>query len=649
MSIWYKWLRRLVGKVTPAARRNHPRTPTRWRARLLIETLESRTTPDVTITSWTLPPAGTYKLGDVLNFTANLSFTGADTNVTVNTASGTPSLTIQLDSGTVNVPYAGPIGTGVPTLLFRYTVGLGDLDSDGTINLVSPIQLNGGTITPDGGGTFDPSFTAVATSGTVVDGVPPSITSVTVPSDGTYGIGATLNFTITYSENVLVSGGTPRLTLDIGGTTRFANYVSGSGSNILTFSYTVQAGDNDTNGIGLVGGIDLNGATIRDAAGNDAATAFTSPPTGGILVDGIVPTIVSITPPANGTYKTGDNLDFQFTFSEPVVVDTANGTPQVQLTVGSTTVYATYLTGTGTPTLTFRYTVQAGHLDTDGITVASPIQLNGGTIKDNAGNDADLNFTVWPMPGVQVDGVAPNINNVGKPADGTYPANKRLDFRIFFDQPVNVSGGTPSLLIRVGNQLREARYLWGSGGNYLVFGYRLQPGEVDNDGIEVLNVIMLNGATIRDAAGNDADLSFTPPDTAGIKVDAVLPRIEEIQVPQNGSYTKDQELNFTVRFSKPVFVNFTNGHKPFLRLLIGGRVRKAEYVSGSGTNQLVFRYVVQEEDQDIDGINILTPLARPRNTVQSSIRDSVGNQILADFTPPITTGIRIRVRNGDES
>jgi hypothetical protein len=58
---------------------------------------------------------------------------------------------------------------------------------------------------------------------------------------------------------------------------------------------------------------------------------------------------------------------------------------------------------------------------------------------------------------------------------------------------------------------------------------------------------------------------------------------------------------------------------------------------------------VQEEDQDIDGINILTPLARPRNTVQSSIRDSVGNQILADFTPPITTGIRIRVRNGDES
>ena len=103
-----------------------------------------------------------------------------------------------------------------------------------------------------------------------------------------------------------------------------------------------------------------------------------------------------------------------------------------------------------------------------------------------------------------------------------------------------------------------------------------------------------------------------------------------------------------MRFSKAVNVSFTNGNKPFLRLLIGSRVRKAEYVSGSGTNQLVFRYVVQEEDQDIDGINILTPLARPRNTLQSTLRDVTGNQIIADFTPPITTGIRIR-GGSDES
>ncbi|MCS7160592.1 MAG: hypothetical protein RMJ19_08980, partial [Gemmatales bacterium] len=81
-------------------------------------------------------------------------------------------------------------------------------------------------------------------------------------------------------------------------------------------------------------------------------------------------------------------------------------------------------------------------------------------------------------------------------------------------------------------------------------------------------------------------------------------------------------------------------------LLIGGRVRKAEYVSGTGTNQLVFRYLVQEEDQDLDGINLLTPLARPRNSAQSSIKDAVGNSLIPDFTPPLTT--RIRIRGGSD-
>lgn len=636
MGIIRNWLHRLGRKIAKA-RRSSVRPSRQW-TRLSFDILESRTLPDVSITGWTLPSNATYKIGDTLVFTASLG--GSTSNVTVDTTGGTPSLTIQLNSGNVNAPYTGPTGTSVSTLVFTYTVQAGDLDNDGIV-LVSPIQLNGGTITPDDGSNFDSSFTPPDTSGILIDGVAPTIINVIVPPNGTYGIGANLNFSVQYSEAVTVTG-TPRLTLNIGGVTRYADFVSVTGTDTLNFTYTIQAGDNDTDGIGLVGGIDLNGGTLRDTAGNDASLAFTSPPTGGILVDGIIPTITTITPPPNGTYKAGDNLDFQVVFSEVVNVNTAFGTPRIQLNVGGTTVFATYLTGSGTSTLTFRYTVQAGHLDTDGIAVSSPIQLAGGTIKDGANNDADLNFTVWPLSGVLVDGVAPSISHVGKPADGTYPAHKRLDFRIFFDSPINVSGGTPTLLIRVGNQLHEARYLWGSGGNYLVFGYRLQEGENDSDGIEVLNTILLNGATIRDSAGNDASLTFTPPNTSGIKVDAVRPRIEEIQVPDAGEYNKDDELTFTVRFSKPVNVTFSGTNKPFLRLLIGGRIRKAEYVSGSGTNQLVFRYVVQEEDQDTDGISLLTPLARPRNTLQCSIKDTVGNAILPDFTPPITRGIRIR-------
>jgi hypothetical protein len=96
-------------------------------------------------------------------------------------------------------------------------------------------------------------------------------------------------------------------------------------------------------------------------------------------------------------------------FSEAVAV---TGTPRLVLTIGSTTRYATYLSGTGTSTLTFRYTVQSGDLDSDGIAVASPIDLNGGTIKDVPGNNAVLTFTPPNTSGVLVDGVAPTITSV---------------------------------------------------------------------------------------------------------------------------------------------------------------------------------------------------------------------------------------------
>jgi hypothetical protein len=98
---------------------------------------------------------------------------------------------------------------------------------------------------------------------------------------------------------------------------------------------------------------------------------FTPPDTSSVLVDGVAPTITSVTGPAAGTYIVGQHLDFTVVFSEAVVVDTAGGTPRLQLTIGSTTRYATYLSGTGTSTLTFRYTVQSGDLDSDGIAVAS--------------------------------------------------------------------------------------------------------------------------------------------------------------------------------------------------------------------------------------------------------------------------------------
>ena len=74
-----------------------------------------------------------------------------------------------------------------------------------------------------------------------------------------------VTLTLNLSEAVTVAGGTPTLTLNDGGT---ATYTGGSGTNALTFSYTVAAGQNTADL--TVTAVNLNAATITDGAGNAA-------------------------------------------------------------------------------------------------------------------------------------------------------------------------------------------------------------------------------------------------------------------------------------------------------------------------------------------------------------------------------------------
>ena len=94
----------------------------------------------------------------------------------------------------------------------------------------------------------------------------PTVASVTEsPNSGIAHAGTVVAITIDFSETVTVAGGTPTLPLNDGGT---ASYSSGSGTDALTFDYTVQSGQN-TNNL-LISSINLNGATVTDASGNNA-------------------------------------------------------------------------------------------------------------------------------------------------------------------------------------------------------------------------------------------------------------------------------------------------------------------------------------------------------------------------------------------
>ncbi|MBD67095.1 MAG: hypothetical protein CME62_17975 [Halobacteriovoraceae bacterium] len=85
----------------------------------------------------------------------------------------------------------------------------------------------------------------------------------------------------------ITNGGVPRIPLNIGGVTRYANYVSGSESQSYTFrfEYTIQAGDLDHDGIELQSPWELNGATIEDYANKEVLVDYDVPNTSSHQVD----------------------------------------------------------------------------------------------------------------------------------------------------------------------------------------------------------------------------------------------------------------------------------------------------------------------------------------------------------------------------
>ncbi len=116
----------------------------------------------------------------------------------------------------------------------------------------------------------------------------------------------------------------------------------------------------------------------------------------------------------NDTLNEGDVVSITITMSEATVVDTTGGTPQLALTIDSAAPakQATYASGSGTSSLVFTYTIEAGLTDSNGISIdADRLTLSGGTLKDAAGNDAVLTHdAVAANPSYRVDTSAPTAN-----------------------------------------------------------------------------------------------------------------------------------------------------------------------------------------------------------------------------------------------
>ena len=456
------------------------------------------------------------------------------------------------------------------------------------------------------------------------DPVPSSVKIPSISSTaGTYGAGSYIPLIVEFNEPVDVTG-QPQLEVTIGRATQYADYASGSGAQALIFKYQVASGEIDADGI-TAESFFLGSATIKDKAGNETNANNLSiahsdqSALASVYVDGKAPVIQSVSS-VSSTYGSSDPIEIKVVFDEPVDV---TGKPQLEVTVGGTTQYADYASGSGTDKLTFKYKVKAGDVDPDGIE-AKTLDLNSGTIKDKAGNDASQvldSADQSSLAKVTVDGKPPAVTSIGATPDA-YGHEKEIAFTVAFDKTVDV--GTisvrPLLKLTIAGQPKIATYDSGTGTDKLTFKYKVKAGDVDPDGIAA-KALDLNSGTIKDKAGNaynpaDFDLEKVQQgDLAAVTVDGKSPVITSIDA-TSGDYDLRDTIDLKVAFDESVDVT----GQPQLKVIIGSATQYADYASGTGTAQLVFKYKVEAGDVDRDGI-----AAKALDLNSGTIKDKAGN------------------------
>ncbi len=236
-------------------------------------------------------------MGNQNNLSVTVAFAGTETaalgaNYSITSSGGGTGVT---GTGTINTTGDSLSGLNVSSL------------PDGTLT----ISL---TLTDEHG-----NVSSAVTDTIVKDANAPAVSAVVI-ADGRYKAGETVSFTLTFTEALVLSGANSdySLTIDVGGTTRQA-LLTGHAGGVLTFSYTVQAGE-DTSGTGVSvasNGLSLlNGATIKDAGNNDATISFAGVDNSAAQVDTTAPVVTVVTDPAEAVFVNAANYEVKGTHTE---------------------------------------------------------------------------------------------------------------------------------------------------------------------------------------------------------------------------------------------------------------------------------------------------------------------------------------------
>ena len=588
----------------------------------VVNTVGDTTAPAVTLTPATIQASRTSlvsvrssEYGTAYLVNSNVVVNGLSSNIT-NAASNLWSSTV------VNTPN---------NTISINTFGLSDgtykaysVDAAGNLS-----QASSGSVTVD---STAPTINQVSITGaTKMDG--------TIISGNTLPVGAIVTATLILSEAVKVTG-TPQLGLNIGGSTNlggitvFARYASGSDSNTLLFTYTVSSGQTDTDGISLpANSLQLNGGTISDAAANNAVLNYSGlTDNARFLVDAVAPTVGSITITAasglrNNFLSAGDVVTATLTLADSVdplhpKTTLVTGTPLLNLTIGSSAVKASYVSGSGTNALLFVYTIVAGQDDSNGIAIpanalltketVSGITTTFGTITDQFGNDIAANSAAVVDNNnykVKTSAIPPSLGLAANNAPTGAPPNTT-------NNPiVNVSG-----LDSGATWVYQVDGTSGTWINGIASSFNATSG---------LHTYYVQQT---DLAGNTSSIAVSPAYT----IDTTPAFVTSVAVTgSTGTLTVNSIVTVTATLSETVYLSPAS---PLLSLNIniGGQSRSANYARMSGGtignnlppngNQIIFTYAITGSDSglsDTDGISI--PAGQISLGVGTSLKDQAGN------------------------
>ena len=451
---------------------------------------------------------------------------------------------------------------------------------------------------------------------------------------------------------------------------RIATYIAGSDPDTLQFRYSLQSDDLSA-GLDYVdsNALTLNGATIRDLAGNDADAQLPQPGQSGSLADTrdivIQPAILSVANLAevfgknqsvmvNVSLDAPDLQELSFSIHYDDKVDYVENGEIIRTRISGGALNIVHDAQNKILFLSIDGFNGETNIDGgDGVIFSLQFRVTGGVVNSgiavlNIEEIGDNNVSAVSTAGNPVSLFLEN-GSITVDGDGPIILETSIDYNtgdliISFDENID-EANVDLTKFHINNTAGDNDLTLSSSENSLVNGtltlteaqrsaaieFSSHPSPF-GDGAAVL--LELDPGAVMDNLGNtNAAVSETAQETPDTTIPSILDVSADSGSTPDGTYGPG-DIDILVHFSEFVEVDTSLG-VPTLDLESGDQDSFAEYVDGSGTDILIFRYSIKSGDQSND-LNYLGSNAL--NSNRGSIKDFAGNDAILSLPSPGTDG-----------